>query len=139
MDQQLDRAGDRDRQRTADYLSLALAQGYLQLHEFEQRSDAAFEARTAGGLRELLDDLPLDRIRRDDPRRRATRIAHARKAVRIHLGAYLMMAAIVLTVWAAVAATTTATYFWPIWPIMGGAIGLISHALATPKPLAINA
>jgi hypothetical protein len=36
----------------------------------------------------------------------------------------------VLTVWAAVAVTTGAAYFWPIWPILGAAIGLISHASA---------
>ncbi len=52
----------------------------------------------------------------------------------IHLGAYLAMAAVVLIVWAAVAATTSASYFWPIWPILGGAIGLFSHA----KPLAFT-
>jgi hypothetical protein len=40
------------------------------------------------------------------------------------------MAIVVLTVWAAVAVTTGASYFWPIWPILGGAIGFISHALA---------
>ena len=39
------------------------------------------------------------------------------------------MAVVVLAVWAAVAATTDATYFWPIWPILGGGIGLVSHAL----------
>jgi uncharacterized protein len=43
---------------------------------------------------------------------------------------YTDTAMIVLTVWAAVAATTGASYFWPIWPILGAAIGLISHALA---------
>jgi hypothetical protein len=50
--------------------------------------------------------------------------------VRIHLGAFVAMAVVVLTVWAAVAVTTSASYFWPIWPILGGAIGLVSHALA---------
>jgi len=38
-------------------------------------------------------------------------------------------------VWAAVAATTGASYFWPIWPILGAAIGLVSHALAV-RPVA---
>jgi len=91
---------------------------------------AAFQTHTTGELKELVADLPLDRIRRADPRRRAARIAAARRGVRIHLGAYLAMTVVVLTVWAAVAATTGASYFWPIWPILGAAIGLISHALA---------
>jgi hypothetical protein len=40
------------------------------------------------------------------------------------------MVAVVLTVWAAIAMTTSATYFWPIWPILGGAIGFIGHAMS---------
>jgi hypothetical protein len=122
-----DRAGDRDREKTAARLGQAFAQGYLGLDEYEQ---AVFQTHTTGELRELLADLPLDRIRRADPRRRAARIAAARLGVRIHFGAFVAMTVIVLTVWAAVAITTGASYFWPIWPILGAAIGLISHALA---------
>ncbi|OJZ69923.1 hypothetical protein BRW65_21570 [Mycobacterium paraffinicum] len=131
MDQQLmtPRAGDRDRERAAARLGQALAQGYLGLDEYEQRVQAVFGAHTTAELRELLADLPLERIRRADPRRRAARVEAARRSVRIHLAAYLLMTVIVLTVWAAVAATTGATYFWPIWPILGAGIGLVSHAL----------
>ena len=50
--------------------------------------------------------------------------------VRIHFGAFVAMTIVVLAVWAAVAVTTGAAYFWPIWPILGAAIGLVSHALA---------
>ena len=125
-----DRAGDRDREKTAARLGQALAQGYLQLDEYDQRVQKVFQTHNTGELRELLADLPLDRIRHADPRRRAARIAAARKGVRIHLAAYLAMTVIVLAVWAAVAATTGSSYFWPMWPILGAAIGLISHALA---------
>lgn len=124
------RAGDRDRQRTAARLGQALAQGYLELHEYDQRLQAAYQTQTTGELKQLLTDLPLDRIRRADPRRRAARVAAARRGVRIHLGAFVAMTLVVLAVWAAVAAGTGATYFWPIWPILGAAIGLVSHALA---------
>ena len=136
MDKQLmtdragDRAGDRDREKTAARLGQALAQGYLQLDEYDQRVQKVFQTHRTEELRELLADLPLDRIRRADPRRRAARIAAARLGVRIHLAAYLAMTVIVLAVWAAVAVTTGASYFWPIWPILGAAIGLVSHALA---------
>ncbi|OBH84002.1 DUF1707 domain-containing protein [Mycobacterium scrofulaceum] len=131
MDQQLTtpRAGDRDRERAAARLGQALAQGYLDLAEYEQRVQAVFGAHSTGELRELLADLPIERIRRADPRRRAARVEAARRSVRIHLGAYLLMTVIVLTVWAAVAATTGEMYFWPIWPILGAGIGLVSHAL----------
>ena len=124
------RAGDRERQKTAARLGQALEQGYLQIDEYDDRVRAAFQTHTTAQLRELLADLPLDRIRRNDPRRRAARMAAARRAVRIHLAAYLAMTAVVLTVWAAVAVTTGASYFWPIWPILGAGIGLVSHALA---------
>ncbi|ORW64203.1 DUF1707 domain-containing protein [Mycobacterium saskatchewanense] len=125
-------AGDREREKTADLLGQALAQGYLPMDEYERRLEAVFQAQTAHDLRGSLTDLPLESIRRHDPRRRAARAAAARRAVRIHLGGYLAMAAIVLTVWAAVALTTGATYFWPIWPLLGGAIGLVGHARSTP-------
>jgi hypothetical protein len=132
MDKQLmtDRAGDHDRQKTAARLGQALTQGYLDLNEYDQRVQTAFQTHTAGELKELLSDLPIDRIRRADPRRRAARAAAARRGVRIHLGAFVAMTVVVLTVWAGVAVTTGAAYFWPIWPILGAVIGLISHALA---------
>ena len=126
-------AGDRDREKTADLLGQALAQGYLPIDEYDRRLQAVFRAQTSDELREFVADLPLDRIRRHDPRRHAARVAAARLAVRIHLGAYLAMAAIVLAVWAVVAMTTDATYFWPIWPLLGGAIGLIKHAGTTSR------
>ncbi|OBI09285.1 hypothetical protein A5714_20000 [Mycobacterium sp. E2462] len=126
-------AGNRDRERTADLLGQALAQGYLQLNDYDQRLQAIYQTHTAHELRQLLGDLPLDHIRRHDPRRRAARIAAARRGVRAHLAAYLAMVVIVLTVWAAVALTTDATYFWPIWPILGAGIGLVSHAVSIPR------
>ncbi|BBY01539.1 DUF1707 domain-containing protein [Mycobacterium seoulense] len=131
MDQQLmtRRAGDRDRERTAARLGQAFAQGYLELDEYEQRVQAVFGTHTTGELDKFLADLPLDRIRRADPRRRAARIEAARRGVRLHLAAYLAMTVVVLAVWAAVAATTGETYFWPVWPILGAGIGLVSHAL----------
>src|SRR5271157_534012 len=101
----IDRVGDRDRQKSAARLGQALAQGYLDLNEYEQRVQKAFGTHTTGELKQLVADLPLDRIRRADPRRRAARIAAARRGVRIHLGAFLAMTAVVLSVWAATGVT----------------------------------
>jgi Domain of unknown function (DUF1707)/2TM domain len=123
------RAGDRDRERTADRLGQALAQGYLAMDEYETRLQAAFAAHTTGELREQVADLPLDRIRRNDPRRQAARRAAARRGVRIHVSGYLAMVVIVLAVWLAVGVTAGAWYFWPIWPILGAGIGVVGHAL----------
>jgi hypothetical protein len=120
------RAGDRDRQRTARNLGQALAQGYLELDEYDRRLQNAFQTQTAGELKRLVADLPLDRIRRADPRRRAAAARKARAGVRIHLAAFVAVTTVVLTIWAA----TGVTYFWPIWPILGTAVGFVSHALA---------
>jgi Domain of unknown function (DUF1707) len=123
------RVGDRDRETTADLLSQALAQGYFDLAEYETRVQAAFAADTADELRRVLADLPVEHLRRTDPRRIAARKSAARASVRFHLAGYAAMVAIVLAVWLTVALTTGAGYFWPIWPILGGAIGLLGHVL----------
>ncbi len=123
------RVGDQEREHTAHELGQALAQGYLTMEEYERRVDLVFSATTAAGLRAVLADLPIARIRHQDPGRRARRRAAARRGVQVHLAAYVAMAVICLTVWLAVALTAGAWYFWPVWPILGGAIGVASHAL----------
>lgn len=130
------RAGDRDRERTAKQLGQALAQGYLVFDEYESRLQATFTAHTTTELRQLVADLPLGQLYRNDPQRRAARQRAARLGVRIHLGAYLTMVVIVLSVWLAVGLTAGAWYFWPIWPILGAGIGVISHAI--PVRLAVR-
>jgi hypothetical protein len=123
------RAGDRERERTADQLGSALAQGYLAMGEYETRLQAAFAAHTTAELALLVADLPLAQLRRNDPRRRQARRAAARRGAQIHLAGYLAMVVIVLTVWLAVGLTAGAWYFWPIWPILGAGIGVVGHAL----------
>jgi fatty acid desaturase len=123
------RAGDRERETTADHLGRALAQGYLAMDEYETRLQAAFAAHTAAELRQLVADLPLAQLRRNDPRRREARRRAARRGVQFHLGGYLAMVVIVLAVWLAVGLTAGAWYFWPIWPILGAGIGVVGHAL----------
>ncbi|CAN5624972.1 DUF1707 domain-containing protein [soil metagenome] len=130
------RAGDRERETAAGYLGQALAQGYLDMTEYEDRVRTAFGAQTTGELRQLLADLPVHQLRRNDPRRRAARQANARMSVRLHLAAYLLMVVVVLTVWLAVALSGGTWYFWPVWPILGAGIGMASHAVSVR--LALN-
>ena len=131
------RAGDRERETTANQLGRALAEGYLDMPEYERRVEAAFAAHTTTDLGSLVADLPVARLRRTDPRRREACRAAARMSVRLHVAAYLLMVVIVLTVWLAVALSAGAWYFWPIWPILGAGIGVLGHAipirLALPK------
>jgi predicted anti-sigma-YlaC factor YlaD len=99
------------------------------MDEYEARLQATFAAHTTVELRQLVTDLPLTQLRRNNPQRQASRRRAARLGVRIHLGAYLAMVVIVLTVWLAVGLTAGAWYFWPIWPILGAGIGVLGHAI----------
>ncbi len=52
------RASDADRERVVEILREAYSAGRLTLDEFDERTTAAFAAKTWGGLRELTRDLP---------------------------------------------------------------------------------
>ncbi|MDH6198008.1 hypothetical protein M2272_004667 [Mycobacterium frederiksbergense] len=123
------RAGDRERERTANDLGQALTQGYLTMPEYEDRLESTFQAQTTGELRRLVADLPINRLRRHDPRRRAAQQRAARLGVTIHLAAYLAGALLMLGIWLAAGLGGGGWYFWPVWPIMGWGIGVASHAI----------
>lgn len=123
------RVGDREREKVITRLGQAFAQGYLSIPEYETRLDQALEAHTAGALNQPLSDLPVRRIARSDPQRRAARIAASRRGVQIHLTLYLAASLLMIGIWLALAIAVDAWYFWPVWPILGGGIGVISHAI----------
>ena len=52
------RASDADRERVAEVLRDALAEGRLDMEEFEQRLEAVYQARTYGQLAPITQDLP---------------------------------------------------------------------------------
>jgi hypothetical protein len=131
------RAGDADRERTAARLGLALTHGYLAFPEYETRMQQAFAATTTAELDPLTVDLPAT-VRRHDPQRLAAKARAAKLSLRLHLAAYLAMVVIVLTVYLATAVFAGATYFWPIWPILGAGIGLASHAIPVKMALRNN-
>ncbi|MBI3225766.1 MAG: DUF1707 domain-containing protein [Mycolicibacterium cosmeticum] len=119
--------GDRERERTAGDLGLALTQGYLAMTDYEDRLHRAFAAQTADELNALTADLPTARLRHHDPRRKAASQRAARLGMQIHLGAYLAGSAIMLAIWLIVGLTIGQWYFWPVWPILGWGIGVASH------------
>ncbi|MDT9701536.1 DUF1707 domain-containing protein [Streptomyces sp. P17] len=53
------RASDADRERVAEVLRDALAEGRLDMEEFEERLDATYKARTYGELTPITRDLPV--------------------------------------------------------------------------------
>jgi Domain of unknown function (DUF1707)/2TM domain len=117
------RASDAEREDTASRLRDHAAAGRLDLEELEDRLGAAFAARTRGELSTLLADLP---------RARARARAHAarRGGFRAHRNAYLLVAALLVGLWA----LSGGGYFWPVWPLLGWGIGLLSHGRACIAP-----
>jgi Domain of unknown function (DUF1707) len=58
-------ASDNERESVVDVLRDAYTEGRLTLEEFEQRTEAAYAARTWADLRELTEDLPHEPILSD--------------------------------------------------------------------------
>ncbi|MFG1670648.1 DUF1707 domain-containing protein [Streptomyces sp. Y7] len=56
------RASDADRERVAEVLRDALAEGRLDMEEFEERLDATYKARTYGDLAPITRDLPVGEV-----------------------------------------------------------------------------
>ena len=66
------RAADADRQAVADKLRAALDEGRLDLHEYDERLQRAYAAKTYGDLDGLLTDLPVGAVRVSTRTARAT-------------------------------------------------------------------
>lgn len=98
------RASDADRERTAEHLRSAAAEGRLAPDELEERLEQAFGARTFAELQPIVADLPAERPRASRPARRSK-----------DLLPYLATSVLLVVIWA----LTGADYFWPVWPILG--------------------
>jgi hypothetical protein len=127
------RAGDDDRQRVMDLLQAHYVAGRLTAPELEERIERALAARTLADLDVLLADLPhaepasAQRTSRDRRAERWGRRGHREKSIRAHATSYLMVMALLVTIWLL---TTPGGYFWPVWPMLGWGFGLASHGLA---------
>ncbi|MEU4676571.1 DUF1707 domain-containing protein [Micromonospora sp. NPDC023737] len=121
------RAADADRQGVAERLRVALDEGRLDLHEYDERLRRAYAARTYGELDALLTDLPgvtpPAAAQMAVPEARPVvsgtppvgRPATARWLLRVWLP-YLQVVPIVLAVWAIASAVAgDLLYFWPGW------------------------
>jgi hypothetical protein len=121
------RASDAEREAVVEQLRLNCAEGRITMDEFGDRTTKALAARTGGELRAVLADLPVVSAP-VTPAEKAKRKHVARKAVLIpYLGVNLLLIAI----WAATClASWKLNYFWPLWPILGWGIGVVSALLA---------
>jgi hypothetical protein len=121
------RAADADRQQIAEQLKLALDEGRLSLHEYDDRVREAYAARTYAELLHLVSDLPRPGVsaaevnarRAADARRAARRLPTALMVLWTIWGA---LAAVNLVVWVLVAMTVEGdVYPWPAWMLVPGA------------------
>lgn len=117
------RAADADREWAASALRDSFAQGRLNMEEFSERLDTAYAVRTTDELRALVRDLPTPAVRRD-PLPAAPGEGAEDAGLGAHAVTYLAVMALLVAVWA----LTGAGYFWPVWPMLGWGIGLVSHA-----------
>ena len=114
------RASDADRERSAERLRTAAAEGRLTPDELEQRLERAFGARTEAELQPLTADLPPAASPRAPAPARERR--RRRGPDPDHLRAYIAVNVMLVAIWA----LTGAGYFWPIWPILGWGIGVLA-------------
>ncbi len=121
------RAADVDRHKVAGQLKMALDEGRLTLHEYDDRVATAYSARTYADLLNLLTDLPAPGLNADEvaARRRAEQRRKARKlptALAVLWTIWAALAAVNLVVYMLVAFTADdAIYFWPAWMAVPGA------------------
>lgn len=120
-DRQQMRASDQDRQQVVDRLRGAVADGRLQMDEFEQRMAQAYQAVTYGDLDPLCADLPAPaqapaappaRV----PPRRSGALAGLPAALRVLWTIWLAAVLVNVVVWVLVSATSMhLVYPWPLW------------------------
>ena len=132
------RAADADRQVVADRLRVALEEGRLDLHEYDERLGRAYAAKTYGDLDRLLADLPAV-PRQRTPAEPVVRYEHATAQWIGQLWNGWVPAVLITTaVWAVTSvASGRFEYYWPIWiAAPWGAVLLWTTlvGLATGKP-----
>lgn len=110
------RASDEDRERIADRLRRATAEGRLHAHELEERLAKALRARTYGELDDVVHDLPSDRIARQ-PRRSTTGWVQPAVALAIAIPVACVAIAVVMALALFVLSGVFAV--WMLWVVIG--------------------
>ncbi|WP_374109264.1 DUF1707 domain-containing protein [Micromonospora sp. MH99] len=123
------RAADADREMVADRLRAALGEGRLDLHEYDERVQRAYAARTYAELDALLTDLPPVAPPEHSALRPAAApaeppVGRLGSLGRGHVGRwlaevwlpYVRVVAIVVTIWGVTSLLSQELqYFWPVW------------------------
>jgi hypothetical protein len=116
------RASDAEREEIITALRTHAGDGRLDVEELDQRIEVAYSAKTRRELVALTNDLPrAPRAPRDE-----------RREFVEHLRFYLSIMTLLVVIWA----LTGMGYFWPIWPILGWGLAIVSHANVLRRPTA---
>ena len=125
------RAADADREAVADQLRSALDEGRLDLHEYDERVQQAYAAKTYGDLKGLLSDLPVGNV----PSQRVSSAPAPPGQVTSRWlahtwGSYVTVVAITMVIWLVSSlAAENLVYFWPIWVAGPWGVVLLLHTI----------
>jgi hypothetical protein len=134
------RAGDSDREAVASKLKSALDEGRLDLHEYDERLQQTYTAKTYGDLNGLLDDLPgtvplqQSQVQGYEPPVSAAQPQPAAQPQRVGggqmarwVGPYAGVIVISTVIWAITSISSRhLLYYWPVWmliPLIFGVFG----------------
>ena len=133
------RAGDGDREAVAAQLKTALDQGRLDLHEYDERLQRTYSAKTFGDLQGLVADLPgtvpaqqsqIQPVFAKEPVPDPVTDPN-RGLMPNWVVPYAGVVGVSILIWAIVSISTSELlYFWPIWmfiPLIFGVIGAMNQ------------
>ncbi|WP_330182480.1 DUF1707 domain-containing protein [Nocardia sp. NBC_01503] len=110
MSQENMRASDADREQIVTKLRVAMDDGRINLHEFDERVQQVYAARTYGELTPVLADLPAVRSSRSGPKV-AVEPGMFPTWVKIMWTPWVFVNILCVLIWLA----TGMGYFWPFW------------------------
>ena len=110
------RASDEDRERIADRLRRATAEGRIHAHELEERLAKALRARTYGELDAVVSDLPADRIAK---RERNGVSEWVRPAVALAIAIPVALVAVAIVMAVALFVLSGVFAVWMLWVVLG--------------------
>lgn len=116
------RASDADREKIVDRLRLAMDEGRLTLHEFDERLQQVYAAKTNGELVPLVSDLPAVRPTKGKGATTGpTDTGLIPTWVKIMWTPWVFVNILVVVIWLA----TGMGYFWPFWVAVPWGLALL--------------
>ena len=120
-----ERAADVDREEVAERLRQAVAEGRLDLDEYDERLAQVYRARTYGELDRLVDDLPKPVPAPPPPQPHAVR-----RGLVEQWRPWATVVMICVTIWSLTSIMSAELlYFWPLWVAVPWGVVLICRTI----------